>query len=375
MMKKAGFLGSDHLIGETVLNLSALSASTRVEEKTLTLTSHSSSQPIAELTVEMQLILSGVSLIADAMAAQFVSILENVGGGEVSGVSPVRMTENFNRFLIGVTPLVRARNYINDVYSWRSPSKSALACLVVFVFNLYKDYALLLLVLGLYIYMLRTHRTDAVPTKPDLGENLLFVQETMGMFSSSVEKLQQFIQEVLHWEKREVSLQFKEGLKLAIVPCAALCLCFSLLDLLMYGLIGSVLLSSHGIRYSLLVAVLKIYSSFTHRYSDSTLLPVEQTQPSDLRVYRVYENQRLWLRKWSNMMLPHERHNWSDVNGQPYDKDAVQLPQGFNWTDMWHIEGDWEYAVDFSKKFHPQPGFFDYVRRRCWVRSAEISRS
>jgi hypothetical protein len=373
-MKKAGFLGSDHLIGETVLNLMALSASSRVEERTLTLTCHSSSQPVAELTVEMQLILSGVSLIADAMAAQFVSILENVGGGQVSGVSPVRMTENFSRFLIGVTPLVRARNYISDVYSWRSPCKSALACLVVFVFNLYKNYALLLLVLGLYIYMLCNHRSDAVPSKPDLGENLLFVQETMGMFSSAVEKLQQFIHEVLHWEKREVSQQLMEGLKLAIVPCAVLCLCFSLLDLLLYGLLGSILLSSPTIRYSLLVTALKIHSSFTRRNPDSTL-PVEQTQPSDSRVYRVYENQRLWLRKWSSLMLPHERNNWSDVNGQAYDKDSVQLPQGFNWTDMWHIEGDWEYAVDFTKKFTPQPGFFDYVRRRCWVRSAESSRS
>lgn len=55
-------------------------------------------------------------------------------------------------------------------------------------------------------------------------------------------------------------------------------------------------------------------------------------------------------------------------------KDSIVIAQGWKWADDWHVESilidEWEYAIDFTKQFHQQKEFFDYVRRRCWVRMA-----
>mmetsp|Transcript_31997 Transcript_31997/g.55161 ORF Transcript_31997/g.55161 Transcript_31997/m.55161 type:complete len:437 (+) Transcript_31997:1302-2612(+) len=370
LMKKASFLGSDHLIGEIILNLNTLSASSKVEEKTLTLISHSSSQPVAELTVEMQLILPGVSLVADSLASQIAGVLENIGGDQVTGVTPGRLTSNFKRFLVAVTPLVKAKGVIADIYTWKSTPMSVLACFSIMIFRAYQDWVPILALLFMYVCMIYT-RTNAYNENPnpDLGENLLFIQESMGHASSIVEAINRFVKEVVYWEKKELSQQLLDYIRLCLIPCLILCIFFPFFDLVLWGLVASILLSNSIIRYGVIVCFVKVYSHATNQ----TQAVVDSVSPTDLRVYRVFENQRLWLRKWSNMMLPHERNNWSDVNGEPLNKDTIVLPQGFAWQDMWHIEGDWEYAVDFSKKFHSQQGFFDYVRRRCWVRTAETS--
>lgn len=360
-MKKSSFLGSDHLIGEIVLNLNALSASSKVVEKTLTLISHNSSHPVAEITAEMQLILPGVAVVAENLADQIGAVLKDAGD-QANGVNPSRLTSNFKRFLVGVTPIVKAHSLLRDIYTWKSAPVSILACLTILIFNHFKDWTLFGCVIAIYLYMTMSPQKRELKVKPDLGLNLLFIQETMGQFSNIVEFLQQASQS-------ELSEQWTECLKYSVMPCFVLCVCIPFLDLLLYSFAASILFSHATIRYTVIVHSLRLLTFITPANKR-----VEDPQTSlKTRVYRVYENQRLWLSKWTNCTLPHERSNWSDINGDPFDRDSVKLPEGFEWSDVWHFEGDWEYAFDFNKSFHAQPGFFDYVRRRCWVRTAEGS--
>jgi len=88
---------------------------------------------------------------------------------------------------------------------------------------------------------------------------------------------------------------------------------------------------------------------------------ISSTSPmmGDKRTYRVYENQRIWLGKWSEHTAPGERDNWSDVNGNTMNKEDVQLEEGWIWEDLWHVEIEWEYAIDFTSKFHNKNELLD----------------
>jgi hypothetical protein len=40
-------------------------------------------------------------------------------------------------------------------------------------------------------------------------------------------------------------------------------------------------------------------------------------------------------------------------------KDTIVLYQGWEWKDLWHVEEGWEYAVDFTSKFHASKELLD----------------
>ena len=88
---------------------------------------------------------------------------------------------------------------------------------------------------------------------------------------------------------------------------------------------------------------------------------ISSTSPQlgDKRTYRVYENERIWLGTWSGHTAPGERDNWSDVNGNSMNKEDVVLDGGWEWEDLWHIEQEWEYAIDFRSKFHSKNELLD----------------
>ena len=98
----------------------------------------------------------------------------------------------------------------------------------------------------------------------------------------------------------------------------------------------------------------------------------------------VFENERWWVgagfvkRYW-----PHEQmHSFTDSNGVGRGKDFFDEKEALlfsgdaegPWVDQWQIDGGWEYARDFHKKFtiKAHAGTFDYVRRRRWVRRLRI---
>ena len=75
-------------------------------------------------------------------------------------------------------------------------------------------------------------------------------------------------------------------------------------------------------------------------------------------------------------------HSFTDSNGVGRGKDFFDEKEALlfsgdaegPWVDQWQIDGGWEYARDFHKKFtiKAHAGTFDYVRRRRWVRRLRI---
>eukprot|EP00111_Clytia_hemisphaerica_P015840 TCONS_00046790-protein len=100
----------------------------------------------------------------------------------------------------------------------------------------------------------------------------------------------------------------------------------------------------------------------------------------------IYENQR-WnpVEGFTARLLPSDRWEWSDVTGQMNcQKDSYVLPTSkCRWTDQWTIEYDpkhfdkngWQYAVDFPWEYHSYKSVYDYVRRRSWKRTCQVTSS
>jgi hypothetical protein len=89
----------------------------------------------------------------------------------------------------------------------------------------------------------------------------------------------------------------------------------------------------------------------------------------------------VWLGIFKDILLPHERPNWSDKDGKlKLPKDSILLPiEGdWKWSSEWIIEKDsnfqdkhgWAYSNDFNGPFKKNRGLLDFVRRRKWARYA-----
>ncbi|KDR11313.1 tectonin beta-propeller repeat-containing protein isoform X6 [Zootermopsis nevadensis] len=108
---------------------------------------------------------------------------------------------------------------------------------------------------------------------------------------------------------------------------------------------------------------------------------------TDTHSYYVYENQR-WnpLTGYTSHGLPTDRYMWSDVTGRhkrTREKTKL-LSMHWQWVSDWSIDyhtpggvdkEGWQYAIDFPATYHGQKHFTDYVRRRRWVRKAQLSTS
>lgn len=105
---------------------------------------------------------------------------------------------------------------------------------------------------------------------------------------------------------------------------------------------------------------------------------------SDTHAYYVYENQR-WnpLTGYTTHMLPTDRNMWSDASGRhKRTREGMKLPSmHWQWVSDWTVDYQtpggvdqegWQYAIDFPASYHKKKGFTDYVRRRRWVRKAQL---
>jgi hypothetical protein len=100
------------------------------------------------------------------------------------------------------------------------------------------------------------------------------------------------------------------------------------------------------------------------------------------KAFITYENQRWWLSNWTGALLPGERNNWSDMNGDlNLPKETFKIPGiDWEWEDIWYVDkhlefqddDGWSYGVDFASPFHKHQGLFDVVRKRKWVRVCKM---
>ncbi|KAI8150337.1 Peroxin/Dysferlin domain-containing protein [Fennellomyces sp. T-0311] len=104
--------------------------------------------------------------------------------------------------------------------------------------------------------------------------------------------------------------------------------------------------------------------------------------------FSVYEHQRWWLHcGWTNLMLPHDRPEWSDEYLEPTPSiDAFHLPPPSNsshWTwvdpswkpDLSGVKDDdgWEYGNwDWKAWSDKRSGLSVLTRRRRWIRCARL---
>jgi hypothetical protein len=99
------------------------------------------------------------------------------------------------------------------------------------------------------------------------------------------------------------------------------------------------------------------------------------------RKFETYENQRAWMGMFKDVLFPHERPAWSDIDGKiKIPKESILLPVDgdWKWESNWYVEIDpnfcskkgWQYAIDFHGPFKKSKGIIDFVRRRKWVRVA-----
>lgn len=106
-----------------------------------------------------------------------------------------------------------------------------------------------------------------------------------------------------------------------------------------------------------------------------------ETDENELRKFETYQNQRVWMGLFKDVLFPHERPNWSDKDGKvKLPRDSILLPVDgdWKWQTEWIVEIDnnfhdkkgWSYANDFNGPFKRSRGLFDLVRRRKWVRYA-----
>ncbi|KAI9253018.1 integral peroxisomal membrane peroxin-domain-containing protein [Sporodiniella umbellata] len=123
---------------------------------------------------------------------------------------------------------------------------------------------------------------------------------------------------------------------------------------------------------------------------------VQQAEPLD-RYYRfiVIEHQRSWLGKWTTLLLPNERPDWSDEFLQKVPsiqhfclppctikKDGLDqsVKSSWVWTSHeWHVDfnrnvdkNGWEYGSWDWKTWASKSGLRIFTRRRYWIRHARL---
>lgn len=114
--------------------------------------------------------------------------------------------------------------------------------------------------------------------------------------------------------------------------------------------------------------------------ADSVFIKQKKENP-DVRKFETYQNQRVWMGMFKDILFPHERPNWSDKDGKlKLPRDSILLPVDgdWRWQTEWIVEIDnnfhdkkgWSYANDYNGPFKRSRGLFDLVRRRKWVRYA-----
>ena len=107
----------------------------------------------------------------------------------------------------------------------------------------------------------------------------------------------------------------------------------------------------------------------------------EHSSKREYRKFETYENQRVWMGIFKDVLFPHERAAWSDKDGKvKLPKNSILLPidGDWKWETGWEIQKDanfndkngWCYANDFNSPFKKTRGLLDFVRRRKWVRVA-----
>jgi len=392
-MSKGTLLQNDTLTCEASLHSDDYRHKTGTIEVGLGLLSHSNSERLGDLLLDVQYVrkrdwlLDSLSKHLDAAAKAFL-----VDAPAKTKLNPVLLSDNFRRFLMAITPIVALHEAIVDVFQWKHRITSLFATLVCYLALSELSYLpLILVVLFLFLlsagYIRRSNASQPYDSNPDLVKNLTFIQESMGVASDLSDYWELWHRDVLCWENpRRASACFEQTIRVAL-PVAVFLMIVNISQLLPVLAAGCILLAHPVVKALAVSAGNSVYESANtllvrlrkHEGPASVLVlsPIRKAKKDDCiidkRIFRVYENQRLWIGVWKYLLLPGERGVWSDVNGQDLSKETTPLPEGWEWADIWHIDGEdegWEYAKDFSKPFHKKKEFFDYVRRRCWVRTA-----
>ncbi|OWA50709.1 Tectonin beta-propeller repeat-containing protein 1 [Hypsibius exemplaris] len=101
------------------------------------------------------------------------------------------------------------------------------------------------------------------------------------------------------------------------------------------------------------------------------------------QVVELYQNER-WTptRGYSDLLLPTDRHHWSDESGRYHrPREEVEVPSAHwqwdsaNWEIDENFDGQllgpdgWTYAIDFPATYSPDKRWNSMVRRRRWIRT------
>lgn len=216
------------------------------------------------------------------------------------------------------------------------------------------------------------------------ARNLLFLQESTGLFSYALQELKTWKHETVHWNSPTAAKQTLRYIEISFFPVLFYCYFFKITDLLLLVAFSSVL-AAHPFIETILVLLLTRAKNLSEDLLIGLKLkrrqPVSSSSPvssPNQKVFRIYENQRRWVGVWTQYTFPAERKNWSDVNGKSSNKEDIALPTDSQWEDQWKLEKSehdgWEYAPDFTRHFHPHKETWDSVRRRCWVRIAKVNK-
>jgi Integral peroxisomal membrane peroxin len=281
-----------------------------------------------------------------------------------SGFNFIVLSRNFKNFVSCIEPIVSVHKAIENIYNWKSPSWSLLACFGLYI--LFKTNGFWIVVPGLWLWMIYspTCSRKAESSIDTYKQNLYYIQEFMGAASIRLQKYKQWKQDVLYWGNPSSAKKFKRKLELIVIPIVIFSYIFTIGDVIMAVLILSIILKNPLIQLSILLIFFQSKNKITTVLATNT----------EKKYYRIYENQRLWFGVWKSFTLPAERGNWSDINGRNIEKDSIVLEEGWEWERDWEIDSEnnsegWEYSTDFTKSFHPKKEFWDYVRRRCWKRA------
>ena len=126
--------------------------------------------------------------------------------------------------------------------------------------------------------------------------------------------------------------------------------------------------------------------AYGEQYKTDSVFTSIKPNDQDERKFETYENQRAWMGIFKDILFPHERSAWSDIDGKlKIPKESILLPADgeWKWRTHWQIEKDpnfcdkkgWQYSNDFHGPFKKTKGILDFVRRRKWVRIATTRNS
>ena len=263
---------------------------------------------------------------------------------------------------------MRFHRQIEAIYQWESASTSALSCFVVFLLFRY-SFTIVIVIVGLWLWMIYTpvvRETQETSEIAEYKQNLLFIQQFMGAVSIGLKNLKAWKNDTIYWGNPNSARKTKRWLEISFLPSLVISWYFSIGDLLAVVIIISILASNPLVK----LAVVEVFFKTKHSVSGAGDTVTER------KLYKLYENQRMWVGVWKNFTFPNERNNWSDINGNNMTREEIVLQDGWEWESEWkgemssENEEGWEYAPDFTKTFHCRKEFWDYVRRRCWVRTS-----